>query len=75
MTASDPNEEQPASLSTAHVYRLIALEQVAMERRVAEKRARSAGRIDAFSNVIHLKAHAAQRLAVKTERLPLRRSG
>jgi hypothetical protein len=65
MTPDDRNDEQPASLSLSQVYKLIALEQIEMDRRVAEKGA---------SNVIYLKARASKRPEIKTEHSPRRRS-
>jgi hypothetical protein len=68
MTSDDRNDEQPASLSLAQVYRLIALEQIEMERRVAEKRGGD------VSNVVYLTARAAKGREIKTERSPRRRT-
>ncbi|MGB8316240.1 MAG: hypothetical protein WCE69_17320 [Aestuariivirga sp.] len=48
MTGNSRNEEQPESLTLARVYRLIALERIAMERRVAERR-RSPSNVVAFT--------------------------
>ena len=49
MTPDDFDDEARASLSLSQVYRLIALEQIEMDRRVAERRA---------ANVVPLKARA-----------------
>lgn len=65
MTPDDRNDEQPASLSLSQVYKLIALEQIEMDRRVAAKGA---------SNVIYLKARGSKKPAIKTEYSPRRRS-
>jgi hypothetical protein len=51
MTPGDLKDELRKSLSLPQVYRLMALEQVEMDRRVAENRA---------SNVVHLKTGAAR---------------
>lgn len=64
MAPDDLNEEARASLSLAQVYELIALEQVEMDRRVAERRA---------SNVVHLKTGAANRREIRLEPGPRRR--
>ena len=64
MTPYDWNDELPASLSLSRVYKLIALEQIEMDRRVAERRA---------SNVIYLKARATKGRETKLERNPRRR--
>jgi hypothetical protein len=74
MTPDDRNHDQPASLSLSQVYRLIALEQVEMDKRVAERRALSVGRIGDASNVIHLKARANRNFEIEAKRPPLRRS-
>jgi hypothetical protein len=66
MTAKSRNEAQPAGLSLSQVSRLIELEQIEMDRRVAERRR-------SFSNVIPFKARPAER-RVETGQLPLRRS-
>jgi len=66
MTANSRNEAQPASLSLSQVSRLIELEQIEMDRRVAERRKSS-------SNIILFKARPAER-AVETSAYPLRRS-
>ncbi len=65
MTPDDRNDEPPASLSLSRVYRLIALEQVEMDKRVAERRA---------SNVIYLKARAAKACEIQLDRGPRRRA-
>jgi len=65
MTIDDWNDEARASLSQSHVYRLIALEQVEMDRRAAERRA---------SNVIYLRGHAAKACEPRLERKPRCRS-
>ena len=65
MMPDDRNDEQPASLSLSQVYKLIALEQIEMDRRVAEKGA---------SNVIYLKTRASNKPEIKTEHSPRRRS-
>lgn len=65
MTPDDRNDEPPAGLSLSQVYRLIALKQVEMDRRVAERRA---------SNVIYLKTRAPKSLDIQLERGPRRRS-
>ncbi len=38
MTMNDRKEEQPASLSISHVYRLIEIEKVEMDKRAMENR-------------------------------------
>jgi hypothetical protein len=70
MTPDDRNDEQPASLSLSQVYKLIALEQIEMDRRVAERRGLSGG--DA-SNVIYLKTRASKARKIKPEHFPRRR--
>lgn len=66
MTANGRNEVQPASLSLLQVSRLIELEQIEMERRVAEWRKSS-------SNVVAFKAPPVERI-IETGQRPLRRS-
>jgi hypothetical protein len=66
MTANSRNEAQPASLALSQVSRLIELEQIEMDRRVAAKRSLA-------SNVIPFKARPAER-DIDTEQHPLRRS-
>ena len=66
MTANSRNEAQPASLSLLQVSRLIELERIEMDRRVAERSASS-------SNVIPFKARPAERV-IETSQHPLRRS-
>ena len=73
MTPGDRNDDQPASLSLSQVYELIALEQIEMDRRVAERRRLSAGPVGDASNVIYLKARASNARKVKPERFPRRR--
>ena len=58
MAPDDLNDEARASLSLAQVYELIALEQVEMDRRVAERRA---------SNVVQLKTGAARQREIRLE--------
>lgn len=72
MAPDDRNDDQPASLSLSQVYRLIALEQVEMDKRVAERRVLPGSRIGDASNVIHLKARTNRNLEIKPERQPLR---
>lgn len=67
LTTDGRNDEQPASLSLSQVYRLIELEQIEMDRRVAEKRRLS-------SNVISFRARPAARVEIATARHPLRQS-
>jgi len=66
MTANGRNEVQPVSLSLSQVSRLIELEQIEMDRRVAEWR-------ESSSNVIAFKAPPAARM-IDTGQRPLRRS-
>ena len=73
MTPDDRNDEQPASLSLSQVYKLIALEQIEMDRRVAERRGLSGGPRSDASNVIYLKARASIARKVKPEHFPRRR--
>lgn len=73
MTPDDRNDEQPASLSLSQVYELIALEQIEMDRRVAERRGLSDGPVGDGSNVIYLKARASKARKVKPEHFPRRR--
>jgi hypothetical protein len=73
MTPDDRNDEQPASLSLSQVYKLIALEQIEMDRRVAERRALSGGQMGDASNVIYLKARASKAREIKPEHFPRRR--
>jgi hypothetical protein len=74
MTPDDRNDEQPASLSLSQVYELIALEQIEMDRRVAERRGLSAGPMGDASNVIYLKARTTKPREIKRELFPRRRS-
>jgi hypothetical protein len=66
MTANSRNEAQPASLSLSQVSELIELEQIEMDRRVAE-------RCGSSSNVIPFKARPAERV-IETGQHPLRQS-
>jgi hypothetical protein len=66
MTANSRNEAQPASLSLSQVSRLIELERIEMDRRVAARR-------EASSNVIPFKARPAERV-IEMSQHPLRRS-
>jgi hypothetical protein len=70
MTTNGRNEEQPASLSLSQVYRLIELEQIEMDRRVAERR----GPVADSSNVICFRARLAESVEIEPEHQPLRRS-
>ena len=74
MTQSDGYDEEPASLSVSHVYRLIELEQIEMEKRVAENRRLNGSRLNNASNVIYLRPFSPNRGASEMEQLPLRRS-
>ena len=66
MTANSRNEAQPASLALSQVSRLIELEQIEMDRRVAERRSLA-------PNVIPFKARPAESV-IDTDQHPLRRS-
>ena len=74
MTPDDRNDEQPASLSLLQVYKLIALEQIEMDRRVAERRGLSGGPMGDASNVVYLKARTTKAREIKPEHFPRRRS-
>ena len=66
MTTNSRNEAQPASLSLSRVSRLIELEQIEMDRRVAERHR-------PHSNVLPFKARASEN-AIDTKLHSLRRS-
>jgi hypothetical protein len=74
MTPDDRNDEQPASLSLTQVYKLIALEQLEMDRRVAERRGLSSGPMGDASNVVCFKARTIKAREIKPEHFPRRRS-
>ncbi len=58
MTPDDFDDEPRASLSLSQVYRLIALEQIEMDRRVAERRS---------ANVIPLRTRAGRNREIRLE--------
>ncbi len=66
MKVNGQNDEPPASLSLSQVSRLIELEQIKMDRRVAERPRLS-------SNVVEFRVRPAEK-ASRTERLPRRRA-
>jgi hypothetical protein len=66
MTTNGQNEAQPSSLSLSQVSRLIELEQIEMDRRVAERRGLP-------SNIVEFRARPAEKIS-GTEPLPRRRS-
>lgn len=60
MTSTSRKAQQPESLTLVRVYRLIALERIAMDRRVAERRGLP-------SNVVPFTPRPAQRLETRAE--------
>jgi hypothetical protein len=60
MTINSRNIEQPERLTLARVYRLIALERIAMENRVAKRRGLP-------SNVVAFTPRPAQRREIQAE--------
>jgi hypothetical protein len=58
MNPDDYDDEARANLSLTQVYRLIALEQIEMDRRVAERRA---------ANVVQLKSRAGRGREIRLE--------